>query len=206
MCGFYPSVSGCCQPALSLLGDSSVPLNAALWFPLQTAVLQNLLGYLALDSLRRALLIKVRAGGLGGEVAAVQFSVPAPAGAVSLCSRTLLLLLARAPQCHKQMVIYKSKIFGTAGVGFSYVTGKLPSREQTKESWIPHVSCVLHPSRLPLSSLGAWLGRWQQVMKGVESSLVVLLSGWCLGISLVFVFLCGDTDIFPLQVSRGMEL
>lgn len=44
-------------------------LKQAPWFPLQTAVLQNLLGYLALDSLRRALLVKVRTGAAGTGVA-----------------------------------------------------------------------------------------------------------------------------------------
>lgn len=43
-------------------------LKQGLWFLLQTAVLQNLLGYLALDSLRRALLIKVSCSNTVGEV------------------------------------------------------------------------------------------------------------------------------------------
>lgn len=43
-------------------------LKQVLWFLLQTAVLQNLLGYLALDSLRRAFLIKVSCSNTVGEV------------------------------------------------------------------------------------------------------------------------------------------
>lgn len=75
---------------------------------LQTAVLQNLLGYLSLDSLRRALLIKVRLSHVSGDVSAgknADVSGCLRGGELGCFSESLLLLFMRVKEALQHRLV-----------------------------------------------------------------------------------------------------
>lgn len=135
-----------------------VQLKQKFWFSLQTTVLQNLLGYLSLDPLRRTLLLRVRFTEVSHwEQCALCVSM---GGQFWCFSQTLFAFMRmREAQPYPKWAVISY-----------YLVNCLPS-SKTSEAWVlTVVPCPLSFSASSVT-LFMWLGTWQQGIKLVDSCL-----------------------------------